>query len=120
MKVAVYLAPLLLTGCGTVDGVYLASNCKLHLLATDASSYSIQLSSNDTSTQSVPHDGRIEVNIPEQRWGQLRIGSIPISPANARPTINVLRGDRVIARLKLSSIEKLPRDRDGYALVYVN
>jgi hypothetical protein len=79
--------------------------------------YSVRLS-NDTSNGAIlPSDGRIEVTVPGDMWGQKRLGSIPLTRATPMPDIEILDEGHVVKHLRLAWVDKLPLDAAGYSIV---
>jgi len=96
---AISAAGFLLVGCRIVDGYYPESTYRLHIVTERAASYSVRLSADTSNGAPLPSDARIEVNVPEQLWGQKRLGSIPLSRANPQPDIEILDEGRVVKQL---------------------
>jgi len=114
---AICIAGLLSVGCRIVDGYYPESNYRLHIVTERAASYSVRLSTDTSNGAILPSDGKIEVNVPQQLWGQKRLSRIPVSRANPQPDIEILHEGRVVRQIQLSSIGKLPHDVAGDVLV---
>jgi len=114
---AISIAGLLSVGCRIVDGYYPESTYQLHIVTERDASYSVRLSTDTSNGAILPSDGKIDVNVPQQLWGQKRLGRIPVSRANPRPNIEILDEGCVVRQLQLSTIDKLPHDVAGYVLV---
>jgi hypothetical protein len=87
---AISIAGLLSVGCRIVDGCYPESTYQLRIVTERDASYSVRLSTDTSNGAILPSDGRIDVNVPQQLWGQKRLGHIPVSRANPRPNIEIL------------------------------
>lgn len=108
---------LLFVGCRIVDGYYPESTYRLHIHAQNPAAYSVRLSTDTSNGVILPRDGKIEVTVPGEMWGQKRLGSIPLTRAGPMPNIEILDEGHVVRQLRLVSIDKLPVDAAGYSIV---
>jgi hypothetical protein len=115
----------LLIGASVTGCVYalrpsnLASQQKLRLETAAPQQYSVQVA--DKVEERVPPDGRIVVAVPplERGCATYLFGLVKIkdqSPENVRAIV-VKDGDRVVKKLSLNDIAKLPTDGNGYHVV---
>lgn len=117
--VVVSAASILACSCVLVDGYDPESTHQLRIVAPRAASYSVRLSTDPSTGASVPSDGRITVNVPSLRWGQMRPLGIPLTRRTHQPDIEVLAEGRVVKRIHVSSVDKLRVDDDGFHLVEI-
>jgi hypothetical protein len=116
---AVLACLLLLTGCVNIDGPSnLPSIEKIRVLTSAPNKHSIQI---HESAFPLDENGRANVAVPQfgmhcqlYLFGVLKVNDY--SPYKTRE-IEVLTGDKVIKRLSLDQLSKLPTDDAGYHLV---
>jgi hypothetical protein len=92
---------------------------KLHLVSEKAGRYSVRIDGHGDTA--VGTDGRVVLNVPGLRrgcsvylFGVMKVGNG--SPERIK-AINVLRNGKVVRRLSLETLHRLPVDEDGYRIL---
>jgi hypothetical protein len=113
---------ILLSGCLTALHPYnQPTQAKLRLLSAKPEQYTIRVA--DTTDYSVDGDGRALVNVPQLERGcaTYLFGIVKVKDSSSEdvPAIHVQKDGRIIQKLSLNDLAKLPVDSEGYRLVRV-
>jgi hypothetical protein len=111
---------LFLSGCVLALRPYnTPSEQKLHVQTAAPTNCIVRVA--DTSSFSVPEDGRVVFDVPRLQRGcdAYLFGVIKVrdgSPESV-PAIHVLRGEKIVRKLSLQKLGKLPVDAEGYHIL---
>jgi hypothetical protein len=114
------LAVLLLTGCVYALRPYnTPSQQKLHVQTASATNFVVRVA--DGEKFSVAADGRVTFDVPSLPRGcdVYLFGIVKIadgSPENIR-AIHVMRDGKIVRKLSLTKLGKLPADAEGYRIL---
>ena len=120
--VVLVLIALVLAGCVRALRPYnQPSKEKLRLDSPNAWEYAVQVA--DQPSLAVPADGRVVVDVPrlERGCATYLFGVVKVSDSSPcdLKAIQLKKGGRVVARLSLHDLEKLPVDEQGFRVVRV-
>jgi len=122
LRVASLVLCVLLCGCVTVLHPYnQPSKEKLRLQSPTPQQYTIRVA--DKTEYQVAADGRVTVDVPQLERGcatyLLGVVKVKDSPSEDVPAIHLKKDGRIVRKLSLNDIAKLPVDDEGYRLVKV-
>ena len=125
LSVLTLLIVTLLTGCAySLHPYSRPADVKLRVQSARPESYAVRVTAAEPpSDYPVAPDGRVTFPVPSFRrgcstylFGVMKIGDA--TPERIR-VVEVRRGQRVVRKMSLSQIAKLPEDASGYRLVKV-
>ena len=120
------LLPLALLASGCVTALHVASqptNVRLRVQASHPEQHTVRVALEQTADYQVAPDGRVEFTVPRFSHGcdGYVLGVIKTRDGSAESVrvVEVRRAERVLRRLSLTQIAKLPTDEAGYSVVRI-
>lgn len=115
-------ALLLVTGCVySLHPYSAASQQKLHIRSTSPAGYVVQVM--DEEPVPVAEDGRVLFDVPPMRRGcdvhLFGILKIADGSPDKIPAIHLLTDDKIVRKLSIKQIGKLPLDDEGYRFLLI-